>query len=231
MITDSGLSLNGVTKPAPGVIPSLRGILLRSRCHLFYSVFDIKKFFRSVRISDRDSYLRIVCVPSSSFSKKPSSPPTWKYFRDRAILFGDSATGDYAACAKAATVLSFLPDVPPQLQEAVRQALIEDTYVDDGGVGADSTNLLSQLQIEIEKILKKGDFHIKAWESSGEPGTSKYLGMTWNRQDDRYLLKFRLNLHQKVRGIPTGEDLDSEFLQDKSIPITKKNVLSVACQF
>ena len=55
--------------------------------------------------------------------------------------------------------------------------------------------------------------------------------MTWNRQDDRYLLKFRLNLHQKVRGIPTGEDLDSEFLQDKSIPITKKNVLSVACQF
>ena len=35
MRTESGLSLNGVTKPAPGVIPSLRGILLRSRCHLF----------------------------------------------------------------------------------------------------------------------------------------------------------------------------------------------------
>ena len=28
MHTESGLSLNGVTKPAPGVIPSLRGILL-----------------------------------------------------------------------------------------------------------------------------------------------------------------------------------------------------------
>ena len=55
--------------------------------------------------------------------------------------------------------------------------------------------------------------------------------MTWNRQDNRYLLKFRLNLHKKIRGIPSGEDLDSEFLQDKSIPITKKNVLSVACQF
>ena len=55
--------------------------------------------------------------------------------------------------------------------------------------------------------------------------------MTWNRQDDRYLLKFRPNLHQKVRGIPSGEDLDSEFLQDKSVPITKKNMLLVACQF
>ena len=103
--------------------------------------------------------------------------------------------------------------------------------MDDGGVGADSLKLLSELQIEIEKILKKGDFHIKAWESFGETGISKYLGITWNRQDDRYVLKFRLNLHQKVCGIPSREDLDSEFLQDKSVPIIKKNVLSVACQF
>ena len=60
-----------------------------------------------------------------------------------------------------ATVLSYLPDVPPQLQEAVRHALIDDTYVNDGGVGADSRKLLSKLQIEIDKILKKGIF----WES------------------------------------------------------------------
>ena len=73
----------------------------------------------------------------------------------------------------------------------MRQALLDDTYMDDGGVGADSPELLSELQDEIEKILKKGDFHIKAWESSGEEECSKYL----------------LN---------------------KSIPVTKKNVLSVA---
>ena len=123
---------------------------------------------------------------------------------------------------QAATVLSHLSDVPPQLQEAVRQALIDDTYVDDGGVGADSSKLLSELQVEIDKILKKGDFHIKAWESSGETGSSKYLGMTWNRQNNRYLLKFRLNLHKKICGIPSGEDLDSEFLQEhvvSSMPV------------
>ena len=44
-------------------------------------------------------------------------------------------------------------------------------------------------------------------------------------------MKFRLNLHKKSRGIPSGADLDSDFLQDESIPVTKKNVLSVACQF
>ena len=52
MRTESGLSLNMVTKPAPGVVPSL---LLRPRCHVYYSVFDINKFFCSVCIDDRDS--------------------------------------------------------------------------------------------------------------------------------------------------------------------------------
>ena len=31
MWTETGLSLNKVTKPAPGIVPSLRGILIRSR--------------------------------------------------------------------------------------------------------------------------------------------------------------------------------------------------------
>ena len=91
--------------------------------------------------------------------------------------------------------------------------------------------MLSEILDKIGKIQKKGDFHIKAWESSGEEECSKYLGMTWSRKDNCYLLKFRLNLHQKICGIPLGEDLDSEFLLNKSLPITKKNLLSVACQF
>ena len=55
--------------------------------------------------------------------------------------------------------------------------------------------------------------------------------MTWDHKNDCYLLKFPLNLFKKFRGIPSGADLDEEFLQDQSIPITKRNVLSVACQF
>ena len=55
--------------------------------------------------------------------------------------------------------------------------------------------------------------------------------MTWDRYRDNYSLKFRLNLHKKFRGVPSGEDLDFAFLQDPDVPITKKNVLSVACQF
>ena len=132
---------------------------------------------------------------------------------------------------KATNVLTHLHDVPSELQDTVRQALLNITYIDNGGVGADSLELHSELQDKIGKILKKGDIHIKACESYGEVGCSKYLGRTWNRKDDLYLLKFRMNRHQKMHGIPSGDDKGSEFLLNKSLPITKKNVLSVACQF
>ena len=55
--------------------------------------------------------------------------------------------------------------------------------------------------------------------------------MTWDRFKDQFILKFRLNLHKKSLGIPSRENLDSEFLQDQCSLITKKNVLSVACHF
>ena len=117
MRTESGLSLNDVTQPAPGNVPSLRGILMRSRSHPYYAVYDIKKFFRSVITTDKDSFLRIVCVPSNSFSSHPTPNPTWRYFRDRAIPFGDSASGDYATCAKVATVQTFIKEAPPPFNE------------------------------------------------------------------------------------------------------------------
>ena len=113
MRSETGLSLNDVTQPAPGVVPSHRGILMRSRGHPYYAVYDIKKFFRSVRTTEKDSFLRIVCVPSNSFSNPPTPNPTWRYYRDQPIPFGDSASGDYATCAKVATVKTFIHEAPP----------------------------------------------------------------------------------------------------------------------
>ena len=138
MKTQTGLSLNEVTKPAPGDVPSLPGILAKSRCSDFFAVYDIKKFFRSVRISDKDSYLRIVCVPQNSFSSSPLSSLYWIYYRDHAIPFGDGASGDYAACAKAATVYAYITDSPKEMQKDILQVILEDTYVDDRFVEADS---------------------------------------------------------------------------------------------
>ena len=56
--------------------------------------------------------------------------------------------------------------------------MLEDTYINDGGLGAKSDVELSDLQLEIEAILGKGRFQIKSWERSGKDSSSKYLGMT-----------------------------------------------------
>ena len=149
MRSEPGLSLNDVTKPAPGDVPSLCSILLRSRCHNFDAVYDIKKFFRSVLTSDKDSYLQIVCVPATSFSSPPPSNPSWIFYGDRAIPFGDSASRDYTTCAKGATTLAYIQDSPVTLQPAIIQAILEDTYIDDGGVGASSVPDIKLIQAEI----------------------------------------------------------------------------------
>ena len=82
MCTETGLSLNKVTTPAPGVVPKPRGILICSRCKNYFAIYDINKFFCSVRIFEKDSFLRIVCVPFPSFSVVPCSKPTWIFYRD-----------------------------------------------------------------------------------------------------------------------------------------------------
>ena len=229
MGTESGLSLNEVAQPAPRDVPSLQGILIHSRSHPFYTVNDIKKFFGSVRTSDKDSYLRIVCVPSNSFSSPHTPYPSWTYYRDRAIPFGDSASGDYATCAKVAAVKTFIHESPVHLQPAILQAVLEDSYINDGGVGAGSSSESAILQDKINKILQKGGFSIKSWECSGENGASKYLGMTWDCLNDHYQLKFRLNLHKKSRGISSDSDLDADFrihfdLQEKH-PLSGLSIL------
>ena len=111
--TETGLRLNNVSLPAPGNVLIMRGILIRSRCHPHFAVYDIQKFFRSVLTSVKDSFLRIMCVLSNFFSSAPTPNPTWRFFRDQAIPFGDSASGNYATCAKIATVQTFIQDSPP----------------------------------------------------------------------------------------------------------------------
>ena len=109
---------------------------------------------------------------------RPAPYPTWTYYRDQAITFGDSASWDYATCAKVAVVKTFIHESPAHLQPIILQAVLEDTYIDDGGVGAGSCSESKVLQVEINNILQKGGFCIKSWECSGEDGVSKYLGMT-----------------------------------------------------
>ena len=79
--------------------------------------------------STKDSFLRIMCVSSGFFSRAPTPNPTWRYFRDQAIPFGDSASGDYATCVKIATVKTFILDSPPPPSDPPSSKLSWRTHI------------------------------------------------------------------------------------------------------
>ena len=49
--------------------------------------------------------------------------------------------------------MAFIEETPIHQQEAIKQAILKDTYVEDGGVGADSQEESVELQAEISSIL------------------------------------------------------------------------------
>ena len=118
----------------------------------------------SRNFSDLSEFLTEIPTSGLSVSLNLPSPPSRIYYRDRAIPFGDSGSGDNAVCAKATAVLR---EVCLDLIEKVHQALIQDTYVGDGGVGSDSLETLLNLQSEIHVLLGKGGYQVKSWEFSG----------------------------------------------------------------
>ena len=113
--------------------------------------------------------------------------------------------------------------LPPLLQPIILQAVLKDTNIDDRGVGAKSIAELFKVKQEIEPILDKGGlFYNQFLGTFQRKILSKYLGMAWDHLWDSYLLKFGLNLHEKACRIPSGADLDSEFLKDHSDTLSRR---------
>ena len=73
--TETGVCLNDVIRDPPGKLQDLRGILLRSRAAEDLVVFDIRQFFRSVKLCTRDSMLRLMWLPVGGFKKAEGRGP------------------------------------------------------------------------------------------------------------------------------------------------------------
>ena len=151
MCTKTGLSLNKVTQPAPGNVPSLCGILVHSRCHPHYAVYDIKKFYRSVRTSNQDSFLRIFLPTPSPAHHLPTPPGTSSVTEQFPLVTVPPAI----MLLVLATIQTFIQDSPTNLQPAILQDKLEDTYIDNRGVGANSASEISVLQDEIGEFSPK----------------------------------------------------------------------------
>ena len=229
--TETGLSLNDVVKAPPGNIPSMRGILMRTRGAEVMMIFDIEKFFRTIYISPKDSNLRLLLLPKGGFAAhKPGEKWEFETVREMAIPFGDGPACDYSISCKDHIAKKNVSLVREGLREKVLKAVVEDCYVDDGNAMLEHDDDVKEYQEAITKVLGQGGFRIKGFETRDQGGDMKYLGVTWCRDDDTYKLKFRLNLGRVDRGERMDPDITEETLGTMT-EISRRDLLGLTCQF
>ncbi len=135
------------------------------------------------------------------------------------------------------------------------EILTKNTYVDDilSSMTCEKEEVLKVAQ-EVGDMLRKGGFHVKFWQLSGESftrkgdevqnvvsskdnivplgdsaddSTSRVLGVAWDPVEDNLVYRVSLNFCRKKKGVHTGPNLQLADLP-KMIPavLTKRMVLS-----
>ena len=179
-----GLSLNDRLEKGPNFINSLLDVLAAWRWDEVAYTGDVRKMFNQVLVHPDDQvYHRFL------WRSKTSDPPTvYQWLR---LNFGDKPAPDIATNAINTLAKSSQVEFPEAAKE-----LEDHVYVDDIGGSRATVVKAKQITKDIDAILKKGHFQIKAWhsnraeidQSNGEQFTA-LLGLRWNKQTDKFTLK------------------------------------------
>ena len=145
---------------------------------------DIRKMFNQVIVHpDYQVYHRFL------WRKNTTEPPSvYQWLR---LNFGDKPAPDIASNAINTLAKASQAEFPDAARE-----LQEHAYVDDVGGSKTTSTEAKQITNEIDVILGKGQFQIKAWhsnhkeidQSNGERFTD-LLGHRWDKQKDTFSLK------------------------------------------
>ena len=178
-----GLSLNDHLEKGPNFINSLLDVLAAWRWNEVAYTGDVKKMFNQVLVHPDDQvYHRFL------WRNKTTESPTYQWLR---LNFGDKPAPDIAT--NAINTLAKLSHA--EFPEAAKEVQ-DHVYVDDVGGSRETTEKVKQITNDIDAILKKGHFQIKAWhsneaeidQSNGERYTD-LLGLRWDKQADKFTLK------------------------------------------
>ena len=178
------LSLNDYLEKGPNYINSLLDVLAAWRWNEVAFIGDIRKMFNQILVHPDDQVFHRFLWRS----KISNSPTVYQWLR---LNFGDKPAPDIATNAintLAKTSQAEFPEASKELQDHM--------YVDDIGSSKATTMEAKQIISNIDAILKKGHFQIKAWhsnraeidQSNGERWAD-LLGLRWDKQTDKFSLK------------------------------------------
>ena len=179
-----GLSLNDHLEKGPNYINSFPNVLMAWRWNEVAYSGDIRKMFNQVLVHpDNQVFHRFLWRSDES-----ETPSVFQWLR---LNFGDKPAPDIATNA-----INYLAQVSQVEFPDAAQELQDHAYVDD--IAGSKSNLTEAKKIikEIDTVLGKGQFQIKAWhsicseidQSSGERFTD-LLGHKWDKEEDKFTFK------------------------------------------
>lgn len=226
-----GVSLNSALAKGPDAyLNNLLGLLLRWREEEIAMLGDIRKMFNSVHINVLEQHCHRFLWRNMERGRDPDI-----YVMTR-VNMGDRPAGAISTEALYKTANLFSED-----SSRAAQIVKNNTYVDDilDSLHVDRAEALKVAQ-EVESMLRKGGFHVKFWQFSGESFTretnelnelhiikdsqhedipilnsdvnnhARVLGVAWKPLKDTLIYKVSLNFSRKRKGIHIGPDLHAE---------------------
>ncbi|XP_068749232.1 uncharacterized protein [Montipora capricornis] len=172
------LSLNDYLEKGPNYINDPTTILLAWRWESVAYTGDIRKMFNQVLIHPDDQvYHRFL------WRKEAQGQPT--VYQWQRLNFGDKPAPDIAiSCVN--TLAKLAENEFPEAAKEIR----ENSYVDDIGGSKHCGEDAKHITKEIDKILAKEKFEIKAWNSNHKyvdqtkEKFSSFLGHKWDKSED-----------------------------------------------
>ena len=183
----NGKSLNDFLLQGPDNMNSIPGILCRWREKRIAVTSDVIAMFSQIRVREKDR-------PSQRFLWRGSRRTgPFEEYESPVVMFGATCSPSIAEHCFRRTADEFGED------EAAKQSISEDTYVDDIITGADSENDAVRLVNSITRTLQMGGFRLGPWASNSEDvlreagqetleqqdtSPTRTLGVSWDVRSD-----------------------------------------------
>lgn len=212
--SSNGKSLNDNLFMGPKLQQDLPGIVLRFRLHAVVFTTDIKQMFRQIVVTpEHRKYQRLL------FRFQQSEPV--KTFEMTTVTFGQRSSPFLAI----RTLHQLAQDEAKEYPKVTR-VIHQDLYVDDVATGADSEEEALELQRDIIKVFKKGQFELRKW-SSNAVALLKAVPPE-HRQNDTFTFDEPTADYTKVLGLkwePNSDTLSYQY-QPNPVRFTKRAILS-----
>lgn len=172
MKTTTGISLNNILLKGYTVQPELFDILNRFRLYQFVAIVDIQKMYRQIQVNPKHTFLQNIL-----WRENPGEE--LKCLELLTVTYGTNF-----APFVATRCLNELAYKEKQNYPLAADVLLNQTYVDDALIGANSICELTMTCTQLTNLLNSAGFHLHKWHSNSKQFVNTFFGKDSNETYD-----------------------------------------------